>query len=353
MSTKQTRREFIGKGGAAAVGLGIAGAGLGARSEAFAAPLPGRVQGANERVRVGLIGCGGMGRHNLGSIMGQGAACTAICDVDSSHLAQTRAEVEKKQNSRPYECKDFRQLLERKDVDVVIIATPDHWHALPLIAACQAGKDVHLEKPISHNIVEGRAMVAAAKRHKRVVQVGTWQRSTPEFVTAVDYVRKGNLGRVTTVRAWKTDEFRIGKQQPKSPPSSLDYDFWVGPAEMVPYQENRCHFSWRWYWNFAAGMTGDWGVHMMNIGLLAMSADQDLVMPQEISATGGKLAWPDDDRCPEGRPRPTPTWRSSASRTSCCTGRRAGSRSRSSRTTARSSSARTAAAWWSGAAGWW
>jgi len=139
-------------------------------------------------------------------------------------------------------------------------------------------------------------MVAAAKRHRRVVQVGTWQRSTREFVDAVEYVRSGKLGKVVTVRAWKTDPSRLGRNSPKAPPPELDYDFWVGPAEKIDYTGKNCHYDWRWYWNYGLGMTGDWGVHMMDIALLGLSKDTDLVMPTEVAAYGGKLAWPDDDR---------------------------------------------------------
>ncbi|HTE20333.1 MAG TPA: Gfo/Idh/MocA family oxidoreductase, partial [Armatimonadota bacterium] len=255
-----------------------------------------RPKSAGKAPVMGLIGCGGMGRGNMDNLMNHGIPFAAVCDVDERHMGAAAESVYKKQGRRPEQFKDFRKLLERKDIDAVVIATPDHWHALPFIYACEAGKDIHQEKPICHNITEGRAMVAAAKRNKRVVQVGTWQRSTREFVDAVDYIRSGRLGKVTTVRAWKTDDFRMGRNSPKPVPSELDYDFWVGPAEMIPYTGKNAHFDWRWYWNYAAGMTGDWGVHMMDIGLLAMSKDTDLVMPIEVSAYGGKLAWPDDDR---------------------------------------------------------
>jgi predicted dehydrogenase len=187
-----------------------------------------------------------------------------------------------------------------KDVDGVIISTPDHWHALPTILACQAGKDVFCEKPISHNIAEGRTMVAAARKHNRVIQVNTWQRSTQNFVDAIDYVRSGKLGKISVCRAWKIQEPEravLGNEQPTTPPAELDYDFWVGPAAFEPYQKNRCHWVFRWYFNYASGMTGDWGVHMMDIALLGMSKDNNLVMPRKISSYGGKLySGPKDDR---------------------------------------------------------
>ena len=295
MSEKSSRREFLGQGGrvAAAVGLGMAaGEAVGIRPT-WAEDRP---KSAAKAPVMGLIGCGGMGRANMDNFMNKGIPIAAVCDVDERHMRATADSVYKKQNKMPEQIKDFRKLLERKDIDAVIIGTPDHWHALPTIYAAEAGKDMYLEKPICHNIVEGRAMVAAAKRNKCVVQVGTWQRSTGAFVDAVNYVRSGKLGKITTVRAWKTDPHRMGKNAPKDPPSELDWDAWVGPAEMVPFTGRNGHVDWRWYWNFAAGMTGDWGVHMMDIGFLGMSKDTDLVMPTEVSAYGGKLAWPEDDR---------------------------------------------------------
>jgi predicted dehydrogenase len=297
MSDKTSRRQFLDRTGklAAAVGLGVAGSdGLGA-GRAFAQGAVGR-RSAGKAPVMALIGCGGMGRGNMGNYLGKKIPFAAVCDVDETHARQAAEQVSKAQGTTPEIFKDYRKLLERKDIDAVIIATPDHWHALPCIHAAEAGKDMYLEKPISHNIAEGRAMVEAAKRNKRVVQVGTWQRSTRNFVDAVDYIRAGKLGKITTARAWKTDGFRMGKNSPKPVPAGLDWDFWIGPAEMVQFNGKNGHFDWRWYWNFASGMTGDWGVHMMDIALLGMSKGTDLVMPVEVSAYGGKLAWPDDDR---------------------------------------------------------
>lgn len=289
MTDKSSRRSFLETTGrvAGAYGLGVAALG-GRRARADDPP-----QSAAKVPVIGLIGSGGMGRHNMGVFMDLKCPVAAVCDVDEKHAGEAADQVEKKQGKRPEIIKDFRKLLDRKDIDAVIIGTPDHWHALTLIHACDAGKDAYCEKPISHNITEGRAMVEAARKNKRVVQVGTWQRSTREFVDAVAYVRSGKLGTITTCRAWKTDNNQLGHNSPKDPPKELDYDFWVGPAELVPYTEKNCHYNWRWFFNTAAGMTGDWGVHMMDIALLAMSRDTDLVMPDEVSAYGGHLAYPD------------------------------------------------------------
>jgi predicted dehydrogenase len=139
-------------------------------------------------------------------------------------------------------------------------------------------------------------MDGAVKHFKRIVQVGTWQRSTREFLEAVAYVRSGKLGKVVLTRAWKTDTATVGNQQPSTPPKNLDYDFWTGPAAMIPYSPNHVHSNWRWFMNYGTGMTGDWGVHMMDIALLGMSKDTDLVMPTEVTSYGGRLAFPNDDR---------------------------------------------------------
>jgi predicted dehydrogenase len=295
-----SRRDFlenVGKttavasAGVAALGMNI----LPVHAEPTSKP---RRQDKNSRIVLGLIGCGGMGSANMKALMDKDdVEVAALCDVDDNRMTGDINTVRAKYEKKPAVYKDYRKMLENKDVNAVIVGTPDHWHALNLIHAVEAGKDAYCEKPISHNIVEARAMANATKRYGRIVQVGTWQRSTPEFVSAVNFIRSGKLGRVVLVRAWKTDEFRMNKHSPgKAVPASLDYDLWLGPAAHVPYIPEYTHFNWRWFLNYGSGMTGDWGVHMMDIGLLAMSKDTDLVMPTEVAAYGGKLAWPDDDR---------------------------------------------------------
>ena len=291
MSSPTSRRNFLGATGAAA-GFGMFGILGGRAAGATLRPIT-----ALKSPTIALIGCGGMGRANMGTFMDQGVPVAAVCDVDSRHAGEAAEQVEKKQGKKPEIEKDFRKVLERKDIDAVIIGTPDHWHCLPTIHAAEAGKDMYLEKPISHDIVEAKTMAAAVKKADRIVQVGTWQRSTREFVAALEYVRSGKLGQIAVARAWKTDEARLGKNAPTNPPAELDYDFWVGPAEKVPYTEKNCHYNWRWFWNTAAGMTGDWGVHMIDIALLGLGkGEDDIPMPNEVVAQGGKLAYPDDDR---------------------------------------------------------
>ncbi|RYG26796.1 Gfo/Idh/MocA family oxidoreductase [bacterium] len=254
-------------------------------------------QSPNDKLVLGLIGCGGMGSANMQNLMNfDDVEIAALCDVDSSRIPGDFESVEKKYGRRPDVYKDYRRILDRKDIDAVIIGTPDHWHALNLIHAAQAGKDSYCEKPLSHNIVEVVAMAAAVRRYNRVVQCGTWQRSSKEFTDAIDYVRSGKLGKVVQCRAWISDGFRAGRQSPSTPPSTLDYEMWTGPAALLPYAANHVHFNWRWFMNYGGGMTTDWGVHMMDIALLGMSKGQDLVMPTSVSAYGGQLAILDDDR---------------------------------------------------------
>lgn len=294
MGAEWSRRKFLG-GAGAAMGAGVTGM-LPALAADTPVPAPRKI-GANDKIVIGLIGCGGMGAANMRNLMGKPEIeVAAVCDVDESRMPNDIRDVEKKYGRKPSVYKDFRKLLERKDIDAVIVGTPDHWHALPLIYACEAGKDVYCEKPISHDITEAKAMDAAVKHFRRIVQVGTWQRSTREFTDAVAYVRSGKLGKVVLARAWKTDISQVGRVAPSTPPSGLDYDFWTGPAEYLPYAPNHVHSNWRWFLNYGTGMTGDWGVHMMDIALLGMSKDTDIVMPVEVSSYGGKLAYPDDER---------------------------------------------------------
>ena len=252
-----------------------------------------RVQGANNRLVLGLIGCGGMGAANMRNLMDkQGVEVAALCDVDTGRIGGDIADVEKKYGRKPEIFRDYRKMLERKDIDAIIVGTPDHWHALNLIHTVESGKDAYCEKPISHNLVEARTMAKAVAYHKKIVQVGTWQRSGKEFTDAISFVRENKFkSKIVLVRAWRTDGSQVGNEKPSASPSSLDYDMWVGPAAMTPYTPNHVHGNWRWFLNTGTGMTGDWGVHMLDIALLGMSAtNQDLVMPVSVSPTAA--SWP-------------------------------------------------------------
>jgi len=209
---------------------------------------PRRVLGANDRIRVGLIGCGGISRADLTMFLNvREVDCPVICDVDESRFANTVALIEKARDSRPETVKDFRRLIDRKDIDVCLVCTPDHWHALPTIYACQAGKDVYCEKPLATSVDEGRAMLEAARRHKRIVQMGTQWRSARHFQEAVAVVQSGQLGKVRQVRAWAYLDWvgGIGNKPEGEPPAGVDYDMWLGPAPKRPFHPSRFHFNFR------------------------------------------------------------------------------------------------------------
>ena len=287
-SKNVTRRELLKRAGSAVV-VGMAGTSLAMGSS--------KQQSPNDKLVIGLIGCGGMGASNMRSLMEfPDVEVAALCDVDTSRIPGDYNDVRKKYGRSPDVYSDYRSMLDRKDIDAVIIGTPDHWHALNLIHACQAGKDSYCEKPLSHNLVESVAMMRAQEKHQRIVQCGTWQRSSKEFTDALAYVKSGKLGKIVLCRAWISDGTRIGQKKASTPPDNLDYDMWVGPAKLLPYQDNKVHWNWRWVMNYGGGLTTDWGVHMMDIALLGMSKGQDLVMPKSVSCFGGQFALPDDDR---------------------------------------------------------
>lgn len=253
-----------------------------------------RILGANDRIRVGLIGCGTMGRFDLNDMLKAGKTqAVALCDVDESQIAKTQesvvADYEQEAELRTG---DFRRVLDRDDIDAVIVATPDHWHALPSVEACKAGKDVYVEKPLAITVWEGRQMVKAARKHDRVVQMGTQQRSGAQYLAAKEYIDSGKLGRVRLVRCWVYLDWKgETPHQPDGPaPSGVDYDMWLGPTESRPFNANRFHFSFRWYWAYSGGLMTDWGAHMIDIANWYMG----IKSPTSAMSVGGKFAYPKD-----------------------------------------------------------
>jgi predicted dehydrogenase len=287
----KTRREFLEQ----SISLGAAGATLfAARPTAATAASYSRVLGANERIRVALIGCGGMGRADLRDFLKvKNIECVALCDVDDSQVAKTIKEIAEPAAQKPgLTTRDFRKVLELKELDAVIVATPDHWHALPTVMACQAGKDVYVEKPLSVAIAEGRVMVETARKHDRVVQMGTQQRSGPHYAEAVEYVKSGKLGKIRLVRAWAYLDWK-GETPvlPDGPvPEGVDYDMWLGPAQKRPFNQNRFHFTFRWYWDYSGGLMTDWGAHMIDIANWGMG----IKAPSSAVSIGGKFGYPND-----------------------------------------------------------
>jgi len=288
---RSTRRDFL-KTSATSL------AGAAALETALLAQAGPADAGPNDTVRVGLIGCGGMGRGDLATFLrNTDVDCPVVCDVDDAQIAQAVAVVEGMRNHRPDTVKDFRRVIDRKDVDVCLVATPDHWHALPTVYACQAGKDVYVEKPLAKTIDEGRAMLEAARRHDRVVQMGSQLRSGRHFKDAVAFIQSGQLGKVRQVRAWAYLDWvgDIGNPADCPPPEGVDYDMWLGPAPKRPFNPNRFHFKFRWFWDYAGGLQTDWGVHLLNICLWAMGFEP----PLRVSSAGGKRILEDAAETPD------------------------------------------------------
>ncbi len=278
-----TRRNFIKNTAFAAAGLGIAPTLSGMRQVA-----------ASDKINIGLIGCNGMGFSNLTVFLeNPETECIALCDIDESVLNRRAADVEKIRGKKPANLyKDWRKLIDNKDIDLVIIGTPDHWHCLMMVAACQAGKDVYCEKPLGNSIEECNLMVKAARRYKSVVQVGQWQRSDPHWLDAVYYIRSGALGKIRLVRVFSYQGWcpSIPVLPDEPVPQGVDYDMWLGPANKRPFNRNRFHFTFRWFWDYAGGLMTDWGVHLLDFALFGM----DVTAPKSIMAMGGKYGYPDD-----------------------------------------------------------
>lgn len=284
----QTRRNFLRNSALAATAVAAA------PLDALAAERRVSTGSPNEKMRVGLIGCNGMGWTDLSAHMKMpDIECVALADVDQSVLDRRAAEAEKSWGKRPQVFKDYRKLLEMKDLDTVIIATPDHWHCLMFCDALSAGKHVYQEKPIGNTIEECNVMLRAARKHpKQLVQIGQWQRSGTHYADAIDYVRSGKLGKIRLVKVWAYQGWmKPIDPKPDGPvPDGVDYDMWLGPARKRPFNPNRFHFNFRWYWDYAGGLMTDWGVHEIDIALFAMNA----AAPRSVMASGGKTGYPDD-----------------------------------------------------------
>lgn len=247
---------------------------------------------ANDKIVVGCIGVGGMGSNNLRGFMNQpDVEVAAVCDVDADMLGKAIVDVKNKYGRKPQAFTDFRGLLEMKELDAVMIATPDHWHALPFIMACEAGKDVFSEKPLSHSIVEAQSMFGAAKQHKRVVQINTVQRSGAHFRDAIDFVRSGGCGNIRVCRAWICGKTGVGKNPVKEPPAHLDWNMWLGPGPDHPYHDRIHPYDWRCYLNWGTGNSGNWGAHHIDIVLLGMNEWH----PLDVTSVGGRFHCPEDD----------------------------------------------------------
>ncbi|TDO29262.1 Gfo/Idh/MocA family protein [Sediminibacterium goheungense] len=255
----------------------------------------------SDQVRIGAIGINGMGWSNVtAALKVPGVVLAAICDIDQSVISKRQTDLQKMgidpNTVRVYN--DYRKLLDQKDIDAVIIGTPDHWHALQMIHACEAGKDVYVEKPVGNSIVECNAMVAAQQKYGKIVQAGQWQRSQQHFTDAVNFVHSGQLGNVRTVKVWCYLDWKqpLDHKPDSAVPAGVDYKQWLGPAQNRPFNINRFHFTFRWFWDYAGGLMTDWGVHLLDYALMGMKADT----PKSIATLGGKFAKPDSaDETPD------------------------------------------------------
>lgn len=254
-----------------------------------------RVKGANDRVRLGLIGCGGRGRYVAGFMKdAPNAEFVAMADVFEPLAMQARDSLGPQ--ARTFQ--DFRKLLETKDLDAVLIATPDHWHAGVAVLACQAGKDIYVEKPLAHNIREGRAIVNAARKYKRLAQVGTQHRSSPHYAEVAEIVQSGKIGKVHLVKVWNYSNMLpngIGRAPDSDPPPGLDWDMYLGPAPKRPYNPKRHRATFRWFWDYAGGTITDFGTHRFDTVHQVMGQDR----PKRVSASGGRFLLNDMGEMPD------------------------------------------------------
>jgi predicted dehydrogenase len=246
----------------------------------------------SDRVNLCLVGIRGRGfsvASNFARL--SNARITHLCDVNTTYFARIGKALSDIQRTEPKCEQDLRRVLEDKTVDALIVATPDHWHALATIWGCQAGKHVYVEKPISHNVHEGRIMVAAARKHKCVVQVGTQSRSVPHIIEAINYARSGKLGKVHMAKAWNSQlRRRVNAVPDGKVPDTLDWDIWQGPAPERPYNDNRYNYGWRWMWDYGTGDMGNDGVHDLDLARWGLGVG----LPATANCTAGKLHFEGD-----------------------------------------------------------
>lgn len=258
------RRNFLKQTTLATAGIGLA--------SSFSSFAPTRGFAPSDKINVALVGCRNMGfgilNHHLSNA---DAICVALCDIDDAVLNEKAAEIQKTFNQTPKLYKDFRKMLEQKDIDAVIIGTPDHWHCLITVYALQAGKHVYVEKPMANTIAECDIMVKAANYYKKTVQVGQQQRSGFIFNKAMELIKDGKIGTLRKIHMWANFEYGVGPQivPDEAVPAGIDYNMWLGPAPKRAFNKNRYHGSWRHFWDYGGGVVSDWGVHLLDMGLWA------------------------------------------------------------------------------------
>lgn len=291
---ENSRRDFLKKAAKGAVVAAMAPTALKAEVPTI---LPQSAKGANDRINAAVLGVHGRGKSHIQGFMAQkNVQITTLCDPDMNVLRDRQKDFKEKYNKDVALEQDLRRVMDNKDIDVISIATPNHWHSLAVIWACQAGKDAYVEKPGSHNIWEGRKMVEAAAKYDRIVQHGVQLRSSPAVNEAINLLRDGYIGRVYMARGlvfrWRPS---IGDKGFEPVPAGLDYDLWTGPAMKTPFTRNLVHYNWHWHWDYGNGDVGNQGIHETDLCMWGL----DVGLPTKITSMGGKFLWDDSKEVPE------------------------------------------------------
>lgn len=283
MATRLARRQFL-----AGAASGLAGLG---------AIRPARAGSPNERIVLGVMGLKGRGAGLIRQFAGlEDVSIAYLCDVDDSVVGPALELAQRGKEPPPRVVRDFRRILDDQAVDAFVVATPDHWHALATIHACQANKHVYVEKPVSHNVVEGERMVQAARKHDRKVQAGTQRRSDERLAWMVDFLREGGIGKIHFARTWiSSRRENIGFAKDEPVPAGVDYDLWLGPAPSRPFNRNHFHYHWHWFWEYGTGELGNNGIHGLDVVRWALGVD----WPTHVVSSGGKHFFDDDQVTPD------------------------------------------------------
>ena len=298
MKKNQSRRNFLATAVSGTVAAVVAPSVFAAEKGGVSPTvIPKEAFGANDRIRVAVLGVNGRGNNHIEDVMKQqNVVIATLCDPDMNILKTKAKSFEEKYKQKVTIEQDFRKVYDDKNIDAVTLATPNHWHALQAIYACQAGKDVYVEKPATHNVFEGKKLIEAAYKYNRIVQHGVQLRSSTAIREAIQHLRNGVIGRVYMSRGlvyrWRPD---IGNKGISRVPDGVNYDLWCGPAPMVPFTQNLVHYNWHWHWNYGNGDVGNQGIHETDLCMWGL----DVGLPERITSMGGKFLWDDCKEVPE------------------------------------------------------